>query len=98
VGRLQPLPQLGDPRCGLRSTLARLPVERLEAAGLAVGFGGVTAVLWEFAEYFTFIRGGPEEKTAYTDTLGDIALGLTGATVAAVVSVTLLWRWQKEAR
>jgi hypothetical protein len=40
-------------------------------AALAVGFGGVTAILWEFAEYFTFIRGSPELATAYTDTLGD---------------------------
>jgi len=28
----------------------------------------VAAVLWEFGEYYTFIRSGPEEKTAYTDT------------------------------
>ncbi len=72
--------------------LLRLPVGRLEAAGLAVGFGGVTAVLWEFAEYFTFIRNSPEEETAYTDTLGDLALGLTGSVLAAALTTTLLWR------
>ena len=58
--------------------LVRLPVGRWEAFGLAVGFGCVTAVLWEFAEYFTFIRNSPELRTAYTDTLGDLALGLAG--------------------
>lgn len=71
--------------------LVRLPVGRWEAFGLAVGFGCVTAVLWEFAEYFTFIRNSPELHTAYTDTLGDLALGLAGSTLAAALTVTVLW-------
>jgi hypothetical protein len=73
----------------------RLPVGRLNAFALAVGFGGVTAVLWEFAEYFTFIRNSPELRAAYTDTLGDLALGLTGSVLAAGLTVTLLWRNRK---
>lgn len=72
--------------------LLRLPVGRCEAFGLAVGFGCVTAVLWEFGEYFTFIRNSPELRTAYTDTLGDLALGLAGSTLAALATVTFLWR------
>jgi hypothetical protein len=73
--------------------LLRLPVGRLNAAGLAVGFGAVTAILWEFAEYITFIRKNENElRTAYTDTLGDLALGLSGSLVAALITVTLLWR------
>ena len=76
--------------------LIRLPLGRLNTAALMVGFGAVTAVLWEFAEYFTFIRGGPEEETAYTDTLGDLAGGLTGSALAALLTVTILWRLQKE--
>jgi hypothetical protein len=53
--------------------LVRLPVERIAAAGLAIGFGALTAVLWEFTEYITFIRTNEEElRTAYTDTLGDL--------------------------
>jgi hypothetical protein len=71
--------------------LIRLPLERWAAAGLAVGFGAVTAVLWEFAEYYTFIRNSPELRTAYTDTLGDLALGLAGSVLAATVTVTVLW-------
>jgi VanZ family protein len=71
--------------------LMRLRLERWIAAGLAVGFGALTAVLWEFAEYYTFIRNSPEVRTAYTDTLGDLALGLCGSVVAAVVMITLLW-------
>jgi hypothetical protein len=67
----------------------RLPVGRVEAVGLMIGFGAVTAVLWEFAEYFTFIRDSPEEQTAYEDTLGDLALGLTGSVEAALVTAGL---------
>jgi len=75
--------------CG--QLLIRLPLERWVVAALCVGFGAVTAVLWEFAEYFAFIRDSPELRTAYTDTLGDLALGLSGSAVAAVVTVTVLW-------
>ncbi len=71
--------------------LLLLPVGRLETGALCVGFGAVTAVLWEFAEYMTFIRDSPEEATAYTDTLGDLALGLSGSIVAAVVTAWFLW-------
>ncbi len=61
--------------------------------GLVVGFGAVTAILWEFGEYFTFIRNNEDElRTAYTDTLGDLALGgIAGTTVGAALTVTLLW-------
>jgi hypothetical protein len=71
--------------------LIRLPLGRITTAALAVGFGGVTAILWEFAEYFTFIRGSSEISTAYTDTLGDLALGLSGSVVAGLTTVTLAW-------
>ena len=66
--------------------LLRLPLGVLNTFALAVGFGAVTAILWEFGEYFAFIRDSPELATAYTDTLGDLALGLTGSTVAAFVT------------
>ena len=71
--------------------LLQLRIGRWEAFGLAVGFGAVTAMLWEFAEYFTFIRHSSELRTAYTDTLGDLALGLGGSVLAATITVTLLW-------
>jgi hypothetical protein len=63
----------------LSTTLARWPI-----FGLAVGFGAVTAILWELLEYVTFIRHSPELKTAYHDTLGDLSLGLAGSAVAGV--------------
>ena len=52
---------------------------------LAVGFAVTTAVLWEFAEYVTFIHDSPELATAYTDTLGDLFLGSLGGLLAAVL-------------
>ena len=70
--------------------LLRLPVGPWNAAALAVGFGATTAVLWEFAEYWTFIRDSPELDTAYEDTLGDLALGLSGSTIAALVTAWLV--------
>jgi hypothetical protein len=72
--------------------LLRLPVGWLAGASIAIGFGAVTAILWEFAEYFTFIRHSSELETAYTDTLGDLALGLTGSVVAAVATYAILSR------
>jgi hypothetical protein len=70
--------------------LLRLPVGKLTTFGLCVGFGAVTAILWEFAEYITFIRDSPELETAYTDTLGDLALGLAGSVLAAAVTAWAL--------
>ncbi|HZB85118.1 MAG TPA: hypothetical protein VE289_01005, partial [Gaiellaceae bacterium] len=72
--------------------LLRLPLERLAVGALCVGFGAVTAILWEFAEYVTFIRDSPELEMAYTDTLGDMALGLSGSLVAALVTAVALRR------
>jgi len=69
---------------GFCQLLLRLPLGRLASAAIAIGFGAVTAILWEFGEYFAFIRNSPELATAYTDTLGDLALGLSGSVVAAV--------------
>jgi hypothetical protein len=71
--------------------LLRLPLNRLTTGALAVGFGALTAILWEFAEYFTFIRNSPELETAYEDTLGDLALGLSGSVIAALVTALALW-------
>ena len=69
----------------------RLPVGRAAAVALAIGFGAVTAIVWEFGEYFAFIRNSPEIETAYTDTLGDLALGLSGSVAAFLLTATLAW-------
>ena len=60
--------------------------------GLVTGFGAVTAILWEIGEYFAFIRNSSELDTAYTDTLGDLSLGLSGSALAAALAVLTLRR------
>lgn len=52
---------------------------------LAFCWAVTSAVLWEFAEYVTFVPNSPEAATAYADTLLDLALGMVGGVVGAVV-------------
>jgi len=71
-------------------TLPRgLPWWRAVERGLA--FGVPTAVLWEIAEYITFIQWSPELETAYVDTLGDLVLGSLGTVLAAF----LVWAFRR---
>jgi hypothetical protein len=58
-------------------------------AALAFGYAVTSAVLWEFGEFLTFVPNSPEAATAYSDTLGDIALGMVGGLVGAVVTARL---------
>ena len=67
------------------------PVAR---AGLAVGWAATTAILWELGEYVAFVPNSPEAATAYRDTLGDLALGLVGGSIAA--AVTAWWPGRRE--
>jgi hypothetical protein len=58
-------------------------------AGLLVGFGVLTAVLWEIGEYGAFVTKAPEVTTAYRDTIGDLTLGTAGTCIAAALTVWL---------
>jgi len=77
---------------GVAVALSYLPLGRLNRFALGVGFGAVTAIAWELAEYVTFIRNSPELATAYTDTLGDLLLGTIGAAIGSAVVAWLLPR------
>ncbi|WP_370619738.1 hypothetical protein [Mumia sp. Pv 4-285] len=57
----------------------------------ALAFGATAAIGWELAEYFAFISRSAERHSAYTDTLGDLTLGLLGCVVAAV-AIHAAWR------
>ena len=50
------------------------------------GAGAIAAILWELAEYATFIMNTTEVVSIYRDTIGDEALGLSGATLAGVLT------------
>jgi len=52
---------------------------------LAFCWAVTTAVLWELAEFVTFVPGSPEAATAYADTLLDLALGMLGGLIAALL-------------
>jgi hypothetical protein len=80
------------------AALLRTDVNRAELFAIVVGFGGVTAILWEIGEYFAFIRNSPELRTAYTDTLGDLSLGLSGSALTGALAVLALTRRRKQAR
>lgn len=67
---------------------------RILERSLAVGATG--AIVWEIGEYFAFISNhSSERKFAYTDTLGDLGLGVFGAVVAAVA---IRFAWRRRAR
>ncbi len=75
--------------------LLRLPdVPAWTIAALCIGFGASVAILWEVGEYQTFILDTPEAKTAYRDTIGDLALGMSGSVVAGL-AVALTARQQR---
>jgi hypothetical protein len=58
-------------------------------AAIAFCYAVTTAVLWEFAEFVAFVPNSPEAASAYRDTLGDLALGMTGGLVAALLVARL---------
>jgi len=61
--------------------------------GLTIGFGAVTHVAWEIAEYLTFVAESPTESaSAYHDTIGDLAASLTGSILGAGLVTTLARR------
>lgn len=53
---------------------------------LCSGIGAIAAILWELAEYLTFIMKTDETVGIYRDTMGDELLGLAGATLAGVLT------------
>ena len=65
------------------------PWGRRTRAGLGFCWAITSAVLWEFAEYVTFVPNSPEAATAYGDTLGDLAFGMVGGLVGAIVTARL---------
>jgi hypothetical protein len=70
----------------------RFALPRFAVFVMVVGVGAVAAILWELGEYVAFIRNSDELDTAYTDTLGDMLLGLTGSAVAGLLTATVLDR------
>jgi hypothetical protein len=60
-------------------------------ASLCTGWSAVAVILWELAQYVTLQKDSPNPAALYLDTLSDMAAGLTGALLGAVLTITLLW-------
>ncbi len=72
---------------------------RLNIAALTVGYGAVTHILWEIGEYFAFIKVNQSELVGiYPDTIGDLALSLTGSVTAGVLAGTVLYTLARRLR
>ena len=66
-------------------------------ARLAFGAGAVAAILWEIAEYLTFVADHPvESMSAYRDTVGDLTGSLTGSALGALLLVALSRRGRRK--
>lgn len=75
------------------------PLSKLAVAGLTIGFGAVTNILWELGEYLAFVPNNPlEGPRAYQDTMGDEALSLLGSFMGALIIPTVLWRVARKAK
>lgn len=70
---------------GVLTAFAPRELSRGLTTFVALGFGATAAVIWELGEYVAFVRHSPELQTAYTDTLGDLALGSLGALLAGLI-------------
>ena len=57
-----------------------------EVVWLVTGAGAVAAILWELAEYQSFVQK-VEQLGIYRDTVGDLCLGTSGALLAGLIVV-----------
>ena len=67
-------------------------------AALGAGFGAIAAIAWELLEYATFVPNSPEAAGAYRDTLGDLALGTLGGSLAAIAASWWIERRRRRGR
>ena len=69
-----------------------LLTERWVAFGLVLGFGAVVDILWESASTCCLRSGASSAlDLTYENTIQDLGMSLAGATVGALVVVTVLW-------
>jgi hypothetical protein len=67
------------------SAILRLRLAPWITGSLCVGFGAVTHILWEIIEFLMMQSGALGMQLTYGDTIGDLALSLTGSAIAGVL-------------
>ncbi len=67
-----------------------------EIVECAVALGATASLGWELFEYATFLTRSTEWTSAYSDTIGDLALGWLGSVIAALLVATA-WRHRRAA-
>lgn len=58
---------------------------------LVVGFGATIDILWEIGEFLLQRSGSSGLQLTYQNTIQDLALSLLGATIGALLVVTVAW-------
>lgn len=66
--------------------LIRLRLPPWVTGALCVGFGAVSHVLWEIIEYLLMVSGSSGLQLTYGDTIGDLAMSLSGSVVAGLIA------------
>jgi hypothetical protein len=61
------------------------------AFALVVGFGATVDIIWEVAEYLLSRSGQSGLQLTYENTIQDLSMSLLGATIGAILAVTVLW-------
>jgi len=62
--------------------LLRLRLLPWVTGALCIGFGATSHILWEIIEYLLMVSGSSGLQLTYGDTVGDLALSLSGSIVA----------------
>lgn len=62
--------------------LLRLRLPAWVTGALCIGFGAASHILWEIIEYLLMVSGSSGLQLTYGDTIGDLALSLSGSVVA----------------
>ena len=74
------------------SAFSLLSLNKKIIASLTIGFGAVTQMLWEIAEYVVMLYGSSKLYLTYEDTMFDFIMSGVGTLVGSFLAVTLFWR------
>lgn len=70
---------------GVGALLLRLGLPPWVTGALCIGFGAASHILWEIIEYLLMVSGSSGLQLTYGDTIGDLALSLSGSVIAGSV-------------